>query len=85
VKKIIGILILSMATCTVANAGDQGDKHDGDGQSSSQGYDQDHSGDDGWKNHGVVGAPEIDPASAMSGLTLLIGGLTVLRGRRTKK
>lgn len=27
-------------------------------------------------------APEIDPASAMGGLTLLLGGLTVLRGRR---
>jgi hypothetical protein len=30
-------------------------------------------------------APEIDPASAMSGLTLLLGGLAVARGRRTKK
>jgi hypothetical protein len=27
-------------------------------------------------------APEIDPASAASGLTLLLGGLAVLRGRR---
>jgi len=27
-------------------------------------------------------APEIDPASAMSALTLLLGGLAVLRGRR---
>jgi hypothetical protein len=27
-------------------------------------------------------APEIDPASATSGLTLLLGGLAVLRGRR---
>lgn len=30
-------------------------------------------------------APEIDPASAMSALTLLTGGLAVLRGRRQKK
>jgi hypothetical protein len=29
-------------------------------------------------------APEIDPASAASGLTLLLGGLAVLRGRRAK-
>ena len=29
-----------------------------------------------------VAAPEIDPASAMAGLTLLMGGLAVLRGRR---
>lgn len=30
-------------------------------------------------------APEIDPASAMGGLTLLIGGLAVIRGRRASK
>jgi len=30
----------------------------------------------------AVRAPEIDPASAASGLTLLLGGLLVLRGRR---
>jgi hypothetical protein len=30
-------------------------------------------------------APEIDPASALSGLTLLLGGLAVVRGRRAKK
>lgn len=30
-------------------------------------------------------APEIDPASAMGGLTLLAGGLAVFRGRRSKK
>jgi hypothetical protein len=33
----------------------------------------------------VVRAPEIDPASAMSGLTLLLGGLAVARGRRAKQ
>jgi hypothetical protein len=31
----------------------------------------------------VRAAPEIDPASAASGLTLLLGALAVLRGRRT--
>lgn len=31
-----------------------------------------------------VAAPEIDAASAVAGLTLMIGGLAVLRGRRTK-
>ncbi len=30
----------------------------------------------------TVGAPEIDPASTAAGLTLLIGGLMVLRGRK---
>jgi hypothetical protein len=32
-----------------------------------------------------VSAPEIDPASAASGLTLLLGGLVVLLGRRSTK
>jgi hypothetical protein len=33
----------------------------------------------------AVRAPEIDPASAMAGLTMLAGGLAVLRGRRRVK
>jgi hypothetical protein len=36
-------------------------------------------------NHGPTPAPEIDPASAMSALALLAGGLAVLRGRSLKK
>lgn len=32
-----------------------------------------------------VAAPEFDPASALAALTLLSGGLAVLRGRRTKR
>jgi LPXTG-motif cell wall-anchored protein len=36
------------------------------------------------RNPGTVSAPEIDPASAMAGLTMLAGGLAVLRGRRKK-
>jgi hypothetical protein len=32
----------------------------------------------------TIAASEIDPTSAMAGLTLLVGGLVVLRGRRTK-
>lgn len=34
---------------------------------------------------GRVSAPEIDPASAASGLTLLLGSLIVLRGRRSRE
>jgi hypothetical protein len=33
----------------------------------------------------VSASPEIDPGSAMTGLTLLAGALVVLRGRRLKK
>jgi LPXTG-motif cell wall-anchored protein len=35
-------------------------------------------------NPAPVKAPELDPASAMAGLTMLAGGLAVLRGRRRK-
>jgi hypothetical protein len=38
-------------------------------------------GEDGRSGHSLR-APEIDPASAMAGLTVLAGGLAVLRGRR---
>ena len=34
---------------------------------------------------GPVAAPEIDPASAISAVVLLVGGLAVLRGRSLKK
>jgi hypothetical protein len=37
------------------------------------------------KHDACVRAPEIDPGTALSGLTLLAGGLAVIRGRRTKK
>jgi hypothetical protein len=33
----------------------------------------------------ALAAPEIDPASAMSALTLLASGLLIVRGRRSKK
>jgi hypothetical protein len=36
-------------------------------------------------NPTVTGAPEIDPASAMSAFTLLAGGLVLIRGRRAGK
>lgn len=34
---------------------------------------------------GLVAAPELDPAGALAALTLLAGGLAVLRGRRAGK
>lgn len=53
----------------VANA-DRGDDNDGGGR---------------WRDRDEgprFAAPEIDPSSAIAGLTLLAGGLVVLRGRR---
>jgi hypothetical protein len=45
------------------------------------GYSRDHDKDKD-KDKTVTAAPEIDPASAISALTLLAGGLAVVRGRR---
>jgi hypothetical protein len=36
------------------------------------------------RKHPVVAAPEIDAASAVAGLTFMVGGLAMLRGRRSK-
>jgi hypothetical protein len=33
----------------------------------------------------IMPAPEVDPTSALTGLTLFAGALAVLRGRRNKK
>ena len=37
------------------------------------------------KQVGSVSAPEIDPTSAVSALTLLLGSLAVLRGRKSRE
>jgi hypothetical protein len=50
-----------------------------------------HGGGGGWPGGGYnppkppYAAPEIDPASAGSALTLLLGGLAVLRSRRNAR
>jgi hypothetical protein len=46
--------------------------------------DVDSSGGNGGGGSGAVAAPEIDPVSALAALTLLAGGLAVIRGRRTE-
>lgn len=48
-------------------------------EAGDQGNDRDR------RHHDPVTAPEIDPAGTLSGLTLLVGGLAVLRGRRLTK
>jgi len=55
IRKVIGILVLTLGAATTAYA------------------------------VAIAPAPEIDPATAMSGLTLLLGGLAVVRGRVKKK
>jgi hypothetical protein len=42
-------------------------------------------GQQGTNGGGTVAAPEIDPAGAMAALSLLAGGLAVMRGRRSTR
>jgi hypothetical protein len=72
VSKLIGVLILSVATWSIANA-------DNNWWNPGGGW-----GDHHWCYDGKCKTPEIDPASAIGALTVLAGGLAVLRGRRTK-
>jgi hypothetical protein len=76
VAKTIGLAILLVSFASVASA-----------RPFSHLFCQPDSRQDQHTNScGVIGepttTPEIDPASAMAGLTLLMGGLAVLRGRR---
>jgi len=71
-SKAIGILALSLCTGTAAYAGWQPITRVTQLQFSSV-------------TPPTVAAPEIDPAGALSGLTLLLGGLAVVRGRRFRK
>jgi hypothetical protein len=76
-KIILGIIVSislggAVVVYTAPNAfGKDNGKHDHDWD-----HDRDHS-----SGGAAVAAPEFDPAEAMSGLTLLAGGLAVLRGR----
>ena len=79
-SKLVAALIISFGSITAAHAEPScwplfqwlG------GVCSNPGHGHDHGGK-------PVKAPEVDPASAMGGLTLLVGGLAVLRGRSVKK
>jgi hypothetical protein len=66
----IGLVLLLAALSGAASAGE--------GCKTQQCIGRHHHGSD------PVAAPEIDPASAIAGLTLAMGGLAVLRGRRFK-
>jgi LPXTG-motif cell wall-anchored protein len=68
-RKVVMMLALSLAAATVANAGIN-KKDFGDTRANIH------------QSTVTATAPEIDPAGMLSGLTLLAGGLAVLRGRR---
>ena len=67
--KFAGIVMLSMSGVLLSSAA-FADHHDD--------YHHDRHEDGGV--HFI--APEIDPSSAITAMTMLLGGLTVLRGRR---
>ena len=78
----LAIVLLGASGAAVA---DQGDSGRGGRDSHGGYYRQDDRKDDLRAAGSTLQAPEIDPASMIAGLTLLGGGLIVLRGRRTGK
>jgi hypothetical protein len=78
--RALGLAILLLGATGVATA-DQDDHH---GWDHDTGLGWDHDRDRGWSDkHSLpTQAPEIEPASLGAALTLLGGGLAVLRGRR---
>jgi hypothetical protein len=80
VLKVILAMIASLSMSGSALAFSILHPPEGNGGSPSHDHDHDHGPGGG----GPVAAPEIDPASAVSALTLLMGGLAVVRGRKTK-
>jgi hypothetical protein len=96
--KLAGIAILSISGALVTSAAlaDHGDNFGannfGGNNFSSNSWGGNNPGGNSWGGNGGpdqggfhMTAPEIDPSSAMSALTLLAGGLTVLRSRYSKK
>ncbi len=78
-KKALGLILLAGMFCASAQA------HHDEGPPSYNDHPGWTSGPDHNRKNLTIVAPEIDPATAISGLTLLAGGLAVIRGRRKKK
>jgi hypothetical protein len=76
-SKLVAVVALSLCAGTAAYADNNWQAHARVGWSNSRARTAQASD--------TMSAPEIDPAGAMAGLTLLAGGLAVLRGRRSKK
>jgi hypothetical protein len=79
--KVIGILALSLGLGSAAFAGPHWTAFAHSGLDVMHPHHQFTGGDPG----PTASAPEIDPAGALSALTLLLGGLAVVRGSRSKK
>jgi hypothetical protein len=73
-RKMLGLAVLCVAFAGVASANGWDRFQGHDGYTNTLSWNKDAVG--------VASAPEMDPASALSALTLLIGGVAVIRGRR---
>lgn len=73
-SKLIPALLLSVSGIMMAAEAHAADSPGGDWWGDHTGFREHH-----------FNAPEIDPASAITALTLLVGGMTVLRSRISKK
>lgn len=78
-SKVVAIVVLSLCAGTAAYA------KSWHAQSHIGWASEAHEASEASGTGGAVAAPEIDPSGAMAGLSLLAGGLAVLRGRRSKK
>jgi hypothetical protein len=78
--KVLTAVALSLLTVTSANAMSHRPHW-----TYSTANDTSHSSTSADDPSSPAAAPEIDPASALSGLTLLAGGLAVIRARRSAK
>lgn len=76
-SKVLTILALSLGVATAANAGSSRPHY-----TYSSVNHQSQTVTTNATSEAVTAAPEIDPASALSAFTLLVGGLAVVRGRR---
>ncbi|HWX27209.1 MAG TPA: hypothetical protein VNZ53_07195 [Steroidobacteraceae bacterium] len=74
-SKLVATLLLSLSGLAVTGAYFAPPSFWGSGGGGGGGGDSRHH----------IAAPEIDPSSAVSALTLLLGGLVVLRGRFRKQ
>jgi hypothetical protein len=74
-RKMLGMAVLCVAFAGLASADGRWDNfHGSDGYTNKVSWGKDAAA--------VASAPEMDPASALSALTLLVGGVAVMRGRR---
>jgi hypothetical protein len=85
-SKVLSVLVLSLAVTSAANAFERTPpwaQHQAANHQTSRDASRANASDPAADP--PAAAPEIDPGSAMSALTLLAGALVMVRGRRSRK